>query len=125
MLAVFLLMSSLPTPPSHRLLLHLFYSIQFYSFYLFFFINLHTFSDWQSLAASHSMHSLSICFTVFTELFPAHPSLIKAQNSQLNFTMLRITVLRDVPKQLPLEGMLNNFCQKFYWLWLKKDREAL
>ena len=60
-----------------------------------------------------SVHSLSIVIVVFTEAFPAPPVLIHAHYSRLNFAMLGVAMLKDVPRQFYVWGMFKNFCQKF------------
>ena len=60
---------------------------------------------------------------VFTEAFPAPPVLIHAHYSRLNFDMLGVAMLKDVPWHFVWQ-VFKNFCQKFGQLCVKITRVA-
>ena len=59
-----------------------------------------------------SVQSLSILVTVFMEAVPA-PVLLYAYYSRFNFAMLRVAMLKDMPRKFYAWGVFKNFCQKF------------
>ena len=83
-------------------------------------IFLHILSIWRkSFCILVCVHSLSISTTVSKEPFSAPPVLIHIHYSRLNFAMLGITMLGDVPWQFRLWGAFKNFWQKLGQLFVK------
>ena len=72
-----------------------------------------------------SVHSSLILIIAFTEAFPAPPVPIHVHYSRLNFTMLGVAVLKNVPRQFYVWGVLNNACQKIGQLCIKMVKVAL
>ena len=70
------------------------------------------------------MHSSLILIIVFTEIFPAPPVLLYAYYSRLNFAMLGVDSLKDVPRQVCV-GRVQIFCKKFCQVCVKMIRAAL
>ena len=71
------------------------------------------------------MHSSLILIIVFMKAFPAPPALIHAHYSHLNFIMLAVAMLKDVPRQFYLWEVFKNFCQQIGQLCVKMVRVAL
>ena len=72
-----------------------------------------------------SVHSLSILINVFTEGFHDPPALLYAYYSRLNFAMLGIAMLKDVPRDFYAWGVFKNVCQKVGQLCGKMVRVAM
>ena len=71
------------------------------------------------------MHFLLILVTVFTDAFPIPPVHLYAYYSRLNFTMLRVAMLKDVRRQLSVWGVFKYSCQKLGQNFVKLVRVAV
>ena len=58
------------------------------------------------------MHSILILVIVFTEAFHAPPVLLYASYLRLNFAMLGVAMLKNVPRHFYVGGVFKKLCQK-------------
>ena len=60
------------------------------------------------------MHYLSLLITVFINPFPASLVLVHAHYFHLNFAVLGVTLLRDVPRQFLFVGCVQKILAKHF-----------
>ena len=71
------------------------------------------------------MHSLSIFVNVFKETFSAPLVLFYVYYSHFNFIMLRVAMLKDMPREFYVCVVFKHICQNFGQLYIKMVRIAL